>query len=92
MFIICSLPKCELEFRPRHALLSLAMMLLTLVVLRYRPHYRLEAATKALQAGLEEAGQIHLYKRVETLDFTQEIIKQFNDNWFFIDEEQVVRE
>lgn len=46
----------------------------------------------ALQAGLDATGQSHLYKKVETHDFTQEIIRQFNDNWFFIDEAQVVRE
>ena len=57
----------------------------------FRPHYRLEEATVALQAGLEARGQSHLYKNIETPDFTQEIVKQFNDNWFFIDEAQVVR-
>jgi omega-3 fatty acid desaturase (delta-15 desaturase) len=55
------------------------------------PHYRLEKATKALVAGLDESGQSHLYKNVETKNFTQEIVKQFNANWFFVDESQVVR-
>ena len=55
------------------------------------PHYRLEDATKALVKGLEDSGQSHLYKHIETKDFTQEIVKQFNENWFFIDEKQVVR-
>jgi hypothetical protein len=32
-----------------------------------------------------------LYKQIDTLDFTQEIVKQFDENWFFINEEQVVR-
>jgi omega-3 fatty acid desaturase (delta-15 desaturase) len=56
------------------------------------PHYRLEAATKALKEGMEEAGMGHMYKSIDTPDFTQEIVKQFNENWFFIDEKQVVRE
>lgn len=56
------------------------------------PHYRLEAATEALRKGMEERGQGHLYKRIDTPNYTQEIIKQFNENWFFINEEQVVRE
>ena len=55
------------------------------------PHYRLEAATKALKAGLEERGQGHLYKTIETKDFTQEIVKQFDENWFFVNEKQIVR-
>ncbi len=56
------------------------------------PHYRLKGATQALKAGLEEEGFIHLYKNVDTPDFTQEIVKQFHNNWFFINEDQVVRE
>uniref|UniRef100_A0A7S1VNH2 Fatty acid desaturase domain-containing protein n=1 Tax=Grammatophora oceanica TaxID=210454 RepID=A0A7S1VNH2_9STRA len=55
------------------------------------PHYRLAKATKALREGLEDAGKLHLYKRVETLDYTQEIVKQFNKNWFFVSEDQVER-
>lgn len=56
------------------------------------PHYRLEDATTALKKGLEEKGQSDIYKFIDTPDFTQEIVKQFNDNWFFINEKQVVRE
>ena len=56
------------------------------------PHYRLEAATEALKKGMEAQGQGHMYKSIDTPDFTQEIIKQFDENWFFIDEKQVVRE
>lgn len=55
------------------------------------PHYHLEKATEALVTGLEERGQAHLYKQIDTKDFTQEIVKQFDENWFFINEEQVVR-
>jgi omega-3 fatty acid desaturase (delta-15 desaturase) len=55
------------------------------------PHYRLEAATKALVKGLEVRGQSHLYKHIDTPDFSQEIVKQFDENWFFINEDQVVR-
>lgn len=55
------------------------------------PHYRLEKATKALVAALEERGQGHLYKQIDTPNFTQEIVKQFDENWFFINENQVVR-
>lgn len=55
------------------------------------PHYHLEKATEALVEGLEERGQGHLYKQIDTKDFTQEIVKQFDENWFFINEEQVVR-
>jgi omega-3 fatty acid desaturase (delta-15 desaturase) len=56
------------------------------------PHYNLEKATESLIEGMEKRGQSHLYKRIETPDFTQEIVRQFNDNWFFINEKQVVRE
>lgn len=56
------------------------------------PHYRLEEATKALVKGLEERNQLHLYKFIDTPDFFPEIIKQFDENWFFINEEQVVRD
>ena len=55
------------------------------------PHYRLEKATAALVEGLEQGGKSHLYKRIETPNFSQEIIKQFNDNWFFVNEENIVR-
>ena len=60
--------------------------------LLYSPHYRLAEATTALKAGLTAEGYDHLYKEVETKDFTQEIVRQFNDNWFFINEDQVVRD
>lgn len=55
------------------------------------PHYHLEKATEALVQGLEERNQSHLYKFIDTPNFSLEIIKQFNKNWFFINEEQVVR-
>lgn len=55
------------------------------------PHYRLEDATKALVHGMEARGQGHLYKHIDTPNFTQEIIKQFDENWFFVNEDQVVR-
>jgi hypothetical protein len=56
------------------------------------PHYRLKGATQALRAGLEREGLSHLYKNVDTPNYTQEIVRQFHNNWFFINEEQVVRE
>jgi len=56
------------------------------------PHYRLEGATKALREGMKERGQEHLYKQIDTPDYSQEIVKQFYDNWFYINEDQVVRE
>lgn len=56
------------------------------------PHYRLKGATQALQAGLEQEGLGHLYKNVDTPNFTQEIVRQFHNNWFFVNEDQVVRE
>lgn len=55
------------------------------------PHYRLEEATIALKEGLAEQGMSDLYKQVDTHDFVQEIVKQFEENWFFINEKQVVR-
>ncbi|KAL7525722.1 hypothetical protein ACHAXR_001128, partial [Thalassiosira sp. AJA248-18] len=55
------------------------------------PHYRLEAATKALQEGMKERGQGHMYKQIDTPDYSQEIVKQYYKNWFFISEDQVVR-
>mmetsp|Transcript_14348 Transcript_14348/g.25954 ORF Transcript_14348/g.25954 Transcript_14348/m.25954 type:complete len:108 (-) Transcript_14348:190-513(-) len=55
------------------------------------PHYRLEEATRSLVRGMEERGQSYLYKQIDTPDFTQEIVRQFNDNWFFVDEKQIVR-
>ena len=56
------------------------------------PHYKLEQATKALRQGLDARGQGHFYKFIDTPDFTQEIVKQFHENWFFVNEKQVVRE
>jgi acyl-lipid omega-3 desaturase len=56
------------------------------------PHYRLEQATAALHKGMDDRGQRHLIKTIDTPDFSQEIVKQFNENWFFINEEQIVRE
>jgi len=55
------------------------------------PHYRLEEATKSLRDGLAKDGQSNLYKLIDTPNFTQEIVKQFDENWFFINEKQVVR-
>lgn len=55
------------------------------------PHYRLEKATKALRKGLKKSGQSHFYKHIDTPHYTQEILKQFNENWFFVNESQVVR-
>jgi omega-3 fatty acid desaturase (delta-15 desaturase) len=55
------------------------------------PHYRLEKATKALQEGLEKSNQGHLYKNIDTPNYVQEIVSQFDNNWFFVDEKQVVR-
>jgi len=56
------------------------------------PHYHLEEATTELVKALDANGQSHLYKQVDTPAFTQEIVRQFNDNWFFVSEKQVVRE
>jgi omega-3 fatty acid desaturase (delta-15 desaturase) len=55
------------------------------------PHYRLEDATKALVKGLDAEGQSHFYKHIDTPDFTQEVVKKFNKNWFFVNEAQIVR-
>ena len=55
------------------------------------PHYRLEAATAALREGMKELGQEHMYKQLDTPHYSQEIVKQFYSNWFFINEAQVVR-
>ena len=41
---------------------------------------------------MKERGQEHLYKQIDTPDYTQEIIKQFYNNWFFVNERQVVRD
>lgn len=56
------------------------------------PHYHLEEATQALIQGMEDRGQGHLYKKVETHDFTQEIVRQFDQDWFFINERQIIRD
>lgn len=55
------------------------------------PHYHLKEATEALKAGLEETGDLHLYKHIDTQDYAQEIVRQFDKNWFFCHEAQVVR-
>jgi len=55
------------------------------------PHYKLHAATQALREGMKERGQEHLYKEIHTPDYTQEIFKQYLDNWFYVNEDQVVR-
>mmetsp|Transcript_22608 Transcript_22608/g.51800 ORF Transcript_22608/g.51800 Transcript_22608/m.51800 type:complete len:415 (-) Transcript_22608:54-1298(-) len=56
------------------------------------PHYQLEDTTVALKQILEEEGRGDLYKFIETEDYTQEIMKQFDENWFFVNEKQIVRE
>ena len=56
------------------------------------PHYRLEAATKALRKNLDEAGQGELYKFIDTPKYNRELLKQWRENWFFVNESQVVRE
>lgn len=55
------------------------------------PHYHLKEATDALIVGMKANGQEHLYKQIDTHNFGYEIVKQFNENWFFCDEAQVVR-
>jgi acyl-lipid omega-3 desaturase len=55
------------------------------------PHYHLKVATDALVIGMKERGQDNLYKQIDTFDFGFEIIKQFDENWFFCNESQVVR-
>jgi len=56
------------------------------------PHYNLEPGTRALEEILGKEGKMDLYKSIETEAYTQEIVKQFNDNWFFVDEKQIIRE
>jgi omega-3 fatty acid desaturase (delta-15 desaturase) len=56
------------------------------------PHYNLETGTRALEELLEKEGKMDLYKSIETEAYTQEIVKQFNDNWFYVNEKQIVRE
>ncbi|EED91164.1 predicted protein [Thalassiosira pseudonana CCMP1335] len=56
------------------------------------PHYRLEAATEALVKGMDETGQKHLYKYIDTPDFNAEIVNGFRDNWFLVEEENIKRE
>jgi omega-3 fatty acid desaturase (delta-15 desaturase) len=55
------------------------------------PHYHLKEATDALVEGMKASGQDQFYKQIETHNFGYEIVKQFNENWFFCDEAQVVR-
>jgi omega-3 fatty acid desaturase (delta-15 desaturase) len=55
------------------------------------PHYKLEDATVALRQGLTDIGQGHLYKQIDTPNFVQEIVRQFDENWFYINEKQVKR-
>ena len=55
------------------------------------PHYRLHAATQSLKEGMKQRGQEHLYKQIDTPDYTQEIFKQYYNNWFYVNEDQVVR-
>jgi acyl-lipid omega-3 desaturase len=56
------------------------------------PHYHLETATTALRSGLAQRNQSHWYKQIDTPHYTQEIIEQFDANWFYVDEKQIVRE
>ena len=55
------------------------------------PHYRLEEATVALKQGLADIGQSDLHKEIDTPDFVQEIVRRYDEEWFFIDEKQVRR-
>jgi len=55
------------------------------------PHYHLREATEALQEGLEQTGNSYWYKKEETRDYALEIVKQFDENWFYCNESQVIR-
>ena len=52
----------------------------------------LKATTTAFREGMSEQGKGHMYKRVDTPDYLQGIVRQFHDNWFFIDRNSVVKE
>lgn len=56
------------------------------------PHYHLKTTTAALREGMSEQGKGHMYKRVDTPYYSQGIVRQFHDNWFFIDKDSVIRE
>ena len=56
------------------------------------PHYNLAEGTTALQEILEKEDKMDLYKSIDTKAYTQEIVKQFDENWFYVNEKQVVRE
>jgi acyl-lipid omega-3 desaturase len=55
------------------------------------PHYHLKEATTALKQGLQEQDQVHWYKSEQTYNYLGEITRQFDENWFFCNESQVVR-
>eukprot|EP00985_Skeletonema_marinoi_P003555 scaffold1542_cov143-Skeletonema_marinoi.AAC.4 len=42
--------------------------------------------------GDERVWAGHLYKQIDTPDYTQEIVKQYYNNWFYVNEKNVVRE
>ncbi|KAJ1625525.1 fatty acid desaturase-domain-containing protein, partial [Pavlovales sp. CCMP2436] len=57
------------------------------------PHYGLKPATDGITAGLDKLGlKQALYKSITTHDFVQEVVTQFDRNWFFVEEANVVRE
>ena len=58
----------------------------SLLVLFFR--FRASILSKAF---LKEKDMMELYKFVETKDYVGEILKQFDENWFFVDEKDVVR-
>ncbi|GMI43260.1 hypothetical protein TrCOL_g2635 [Triparma columacea] len=55
------------------------------------PHYKLRKGTEELKTFLEKEGMMGIYKSVKTENFLGEILKQFDENWFFVNEKDVVR-
>ena len=55
------------------------------------PHYRLKQGTDEMVAWLKERDQMELYKRVDTKDFVGAMWETWRENWFFVDEKNVVR-
>ncbi|GMH61714.1 hypothetical protein TrLO_g7549 [Triparma laevis f. longispina] len=54
------------------------------------PHYNLQRGTSELKQVLRERGELDYYKFEDTKDFVGEIWRKWNDNWFFVNEDNVI--
>ena len=56
------------------------------------PHYNLPLATKGIKDELKSLGLSEIHQEIPTKDFPLEIVRQFDQSWFWVKESSIVRE